>query len=84
MRHATRLGLATENTPADVIARLLPSLRQDLAMHATRIRDADRSRHWCIRQDRPLAENATVLADFFDIDLDSAQRLSETPYLFAD
>ena len=84
VRHATRLGLATENTPADVIARLLPSLRQDLAMHATRIRDADRSRHWCIRQDRPLAENATVLADFFDIDLDSAQRLSETPYLFAD
>lgn len=82
--HAQRVGLATAETPDEVIARMLPTLRHEFDDESTRIRDAEFPRHWRIRQDRSPQENALVLADFFDIDLDMAQELAETPYLFAD
>jgi hypothetical protein len=82
--HAKRVGLATADSPGEVIARMLPTLRHEFDDEATRIRDAEFPRHWRIRQDRRPSENAAVLADFFDIDLDMAQELAETPYLFAD
>ncbi|NKX46343.1 DUF5928 domain-containing protein [Roseicyclus persicicus] len=82
--HAHRVGLATSDTPGEVIARMLPTLRHEFADESVRIRDAEFPRHWRIRQDRDARENAEVLADFFDADRDTARALAETPYLFAD
>ncbi|MBF9047427.1 glycosyl transferase [Rhodobacterales bacterium LSUCC0031] len=82
--HAMRVGLATQETPDEVITRILPTLRHEFEDESIRIRDAEFPRHWRIRQDRSTAENANVLAAFFDIDLDTAHQLAETPYLFAD
>ena len=84
MGHARRVGLATTDTPPEVMARMLPTLRHEFDDESTRIRDAEFPRHWRIRQDRAPQENAAVLADFFNIELDMAQELAETPYLFAD
>ena len=78
------MGLATADTPGEVIARMLPTLRHEFDDESVRIRDAEFPRHWRIRQDRRPNDNANVLAEFFDIDLDTAQELAETPYLFAD
>ena len=63
---------------------MLPTLRHEFDDESVRIRDAEFPRHWRIRQDRRPTDNANVLAEFFDIDLDTAQELAETPYLFAD
>ena len=82
--HAKRVGLATADTPGEVIARMLPTLRHEFDDESVRIRDAEFPRHWRIRQDRRPTDNANVLAEFFDIDLDTAQELAETPYLLAD
>jgi hypothetical protein len=82
--HAHRVGLATAETPGEVISRMLPTLRHEFADESIRIRDAEFPRHWRVRQDRSTAENAAVMADFFDIPADHGQALAETPYLFAD
>lgn len=82
--HAHRVGLATAETPSEVIGRMLPTLRHEFADESIRIRDAEFPRHWRVRQDRPMAENADALADFFDIPPDHGQALAQTPYLFAD
>lgn len=82
--HAHRVGLATAETPGEVIDRMLPTLRHEFADESIRIREAEFPRHWRVRQDRPPAENAAALADFFDIPPDHGQVLAQTPFLFAD
>jgi hypothetical protein len=82
--HAQRVGLATVDTPGEVIARMLPTLRHEFADESVRIRDAEFPRHWRIRQDRSTSENANVLSDFFGIPPENGRVLAETPYLFAD
>ena len=82
--HARRVGLATMDTPDDVIARMLPTLRHEFADESISIREAEFPRHWRMRQDRGAAENALVLSDFFGTDHDAATELAETPFLFAD
>jgi hypothetical protein len=82
--HAHRVGLATVDTPDDVIARMLPTLRHEFADESIRIREAEFPRHWRVRQDRSTAENALVLSDFFGADRDAGTDLAETPFLFAD
>ena len=81
---AHRVGLATADTPSEVIARMLPTLRHEFADESIRIREAEFPRHWRIRQDRATLENANVLSDFFAIPPEKGQMLAETPYLFAD
>ncbi len=82
--HANRVGLSTPETPSEVVARMLPTLRHEFADESNRIREAEFQRFWRIRQDRGADENGAVLADFFGIDGDTAKELAETPYLFAD
>ncbi len=81
---AHRVGLATADTPSEVITRMLPTLRHEFADESIRIRDAEFPRHWRIREDRAAPENAIVLSDFFGIAPEKGQDLAETPYLFAD
>ena len=82
--HARRVGLATMDTPDDVIARMLPTLRHEFADESIRIREAEFQRHWRMRQDRGGSDNAAVLADFFRADPDAGRDLADTPHLFAD
>jgi hypothetical protein len=82
--HAHRVGLATDDTPQEVIARMLPTLRYEFADESYRIREAEFTRHWRIRQDRSVNENAAVLSDFFGVTPEAGAVLAETPYLFAD
>jgi len=82
--HARRVGLATDRTPDDVIQRMLPTLRHEFADQSVRIREAEFPQHWRLREDRSAGENAAVLSDYFNIDVDTGYALAETPYLFAD
>jgi hypothetical protein len=82
--HAHRVGLAREETPPEVVAQLLPTLRHDFEYEGARIREAGFGNHFRIHQDRNRDENAAVLAEFFDLDMDAAREIADTPYLFDD
>lgn len=82
--HARRVGLSTEGTPSEVVARMLPTLRHEFTDESARIRDAEFPRHWRLREDKSTEDNALVLAEFFGIDEEAGRALAETPYLFAD
>ncbi|MBL4628867.1 MAG: glycosyl transferase [Roseicyclus sp.] len=82
--HAHRVGLATEDTPGEVIARMLPTLRHEFLDEQTSIRDAEFKNHWRLREGRSTEENGAVLAEFFGIDPDVAGELAATQHLFAD
>jgi hypothetical protein len=48
--HARRVGLATDQTPDEVIERMLPTLRHEFADQSVRIREAEFQHHWrCAR-----------------------------------
>jgi hypothetical protein len=50
--HARRVGLATDQTPDEVIQRMLPTLRHEFADQSVRIREAEFQHHWRLREDR--------------------------------
>ena len=82
--HAMRVGLAGEQTSAETLAQLLPTIRHDMIYESDRIRDANFPHHLRLRQSVSPAENATPLARFLSVPADVAARLAETPYLFSD
>ncbi|MGB3279806.1 MAG: DUF5928 domain-containing protein, partial [Pseudorhodobacter sp.] len=82
--HARRVGLAGERTPQEVIDRLLPTIRYDVKFESDKIRDADFSGLFRIREAAPAQENAVALAAFLDISTEKAREIAETNYLFVD
>lgn len=84
MGHAQRIGLATANTPAETVERLLPTIRHDVAYEHDRLRDADFPKSFRIRQDASVDENAVPLAEFLDISNDKAKAVASANHLFAD
>ena len=82
--HAHRVGLATDRTPEEVVARMLPTLRHEFEYESVRIREAEFPAHWRLREDRDTDTNAAVLAEYFGTDPETARALAETPHLFAD
>ncbi len=82
--HAHRVGLAREETPPEVVEQLLPTLRHDFDHEASRIREAGFRKHYRVHQNFSVDQNASVLAEFFNIDMDAACEIAETPYLFDD
>jgi hypothetical protein len=82
--HAHRVGLARAETPPEVVEHLLPTLRHEFDYEAVRIREAGFGNHFRIHQDRSPEDNAAVLADYFNLDMDAAREIAETPYLFDD
>jgi hypothetical protein len=82
--HARRVGLASEGTPPDTMARLLPTLRNDLRFETERIREAGFANLYRIREGAPLEENAVALARFFGISEEAARDLAATEHLFSD
>lgn len=82
--HARRVGLAGDHTPAEVLARLLPTIRYDVAFESDRIRDAGFPRLYRIRQSASADENAVALAEFLDIPAPRAREIAATDHLFVD
>ncbi len=82
--HARRVGLASPNTSAAAMERLLPTIRYDVRFESDRLRDMDLPGHHRIRQSAGPAENALPLAAFLDIPIGQAQEIAATDYLFVD
>jgi len=82
--HAMRVGLAGDHTPRDIIERLVPTIRNDIAFETDRIRDAEFDNHVRIREtDRP-DQNAPAIAEFLSLPVDKGLEIAETDHLFAD
>jgi hypothetical protein len=82
--HARRVGLASPQTSAAAMEKLLPTIRYDVKFESDRLRDLDLSGHYRMREGASLAENAEALAAFLDVPADTAREIAETDYLFVD
>jgi hypothetical protein len=82
--HAKRVGLAGEQTGAETLARLLPTIRYDLRYESDSIRDAGFD-HLCrLRQTAGPDENAVPLAEFLSIPEATALEIAAMEHLFSD
>ncbi|WP_109465188.1 DUF5928 domain-containing protein [Albibacillus kandeliae] len=82
--HARRIGLAGEQTGAAALDRLLPTIRNDLAYEADRLRDAGFANYARIRETDHPEDNAQRIAAFLGLSVDAARGIAATPGLFAD
>lgn len=82
--HAIRSGIANENSSEDALARLVPTVRQDLAFESDRIRDRNFPHLYSISDKHSPEDNMMQISAFLDIREDNARQIAETPYLFAD
>ena len=82
--HAMRVGLAGERTPEETLARLLPTIRNDIVHESDQIRDAEFENQLRIREEDNVEANAQALATFLSIPQDQAIELARTDHLFSD
>lgn len=82
--HARRVGLASERTPAETLAQLLPTIRNDVLQEKDRIRDAHLPHLSRIRQAASPEDNSPALAAFLSVSPEVALGLARTPHLFSD
>ncbi|HMQ40126.1 MAG TPA: DUF5928 domain-containing protein [Paracoccus sp. (in: a-proteobacteria)] len=82
--HLGRVGLANASTPPEVLDRLLPAVRGDLLQEAERLRETNLVGLTEISAEAGLARNSRAIADFLDIDEDSAGMIASTPNFFDD
>ncbi|MCT8330239.1 beta-1,6-N-acetylglucosaminyltransferase [Albidovulum sediminis] len=82
--HARRVGLAGDRTPAAAMAVLLPAIRRQFRLESDRMVDAAGDCHMLLPQNAPPQEAARILARFLSVPDAVAERLAETPHLFAD
>ena len=82
--HARRVGLAGEETSAETLRQLLPTIRYDMIHESDRIRDAGFANHLLLRQEAGRDENTQTLASFLSVGQDVAANIADTPYLFVD
>ena len=82
--HAMRSGLAGERTPPETLARLLPTVRNDLLHESDRIRDAKFDSHLRLRETDPREAHARAVAGFLSVPLSVAQEIVAQDQLFAD
>ncbi|MHA7875689.1 DUF5928 domain-containing protein [Roseivivax sp.] len=82
--HAMRVGLAGDRTPPETLARLLPTVRNDILHESDRIRDAEFPNYLRIREGETPEANAEALAAFLSLGRDTAIDIARTDFLFAD
>nr|WP_309503962.1 DUF5928 domain-containing protein [uncultured Roseovarius sp.] len=82
--HAMRVGLAGEQTSAETLERLLPTIRGDMTFESDKIRDAEFEHLYVVNETRDPEENAGPIAAFLDIDHDKARAIAQSEHLFAD
>jgi hypothetical protein len=82
--HAQRVGLAAPSTSTEVLARLLPTLRQDILQEMRRVRDARFAQYHEIGQAAEAPAIAAALGAFLGAGPTVAERLAAVPGLLAD
>jgi hypothetical protein len=82
--HARRVGLAGQQTSAETLAQLLPTIRYDMIFESDRLRDANFPNHLRLHEAASVDENTPVLAEFLTVNTEVARGIAETPYLFSD
>lgn len=82
--HAKRVGLAGELTTPSTLDRLLPTIRNDLAMESDLIRDAGFGNCFHMSERNTDDENAERIAPFLSISHDTALDVARTDHLFTD
>ena len=82
--HAHRVGLAGEHAAKATLERLLPAIRNDISTEVDQIRDAGFERHWAVAERAFEKDNASAVAQFLDVPMDTAFEVVRTPHLFAD
>ncbi|RPE67188.1 core-2/I-Branching enzyme [Pacificibacter maritimus] len=82
--HAKRVGLAGDQTPADAMERLLPTIRSDINHEYDVIRDEEFENYERISQSNSPEENAAPIARFLQISEEDALKIAKTDYLFYD
>lgn len=82
--HAMRVGLAGDQTPADTLERLLPTIRGDITYESDRIRDAGFENHLILREMDDRDQRRRVVERFLDIPAEKAQEIADIDHLFAD
>ena len=82
--HARRVGLAGDRTPQETIDRLLPTIRYDVRFESDRLRDANFSNLYRIRESGTVDENAPPLATFLGVPVPTAREIAATDYLYVD
>jgi hypothetical protein len=82
--HAKRVGLAGAQSSDATVARLLPTIRNDILFERDNIRDADFAGASRISETATIDENAAALALFLRVHPETARALAETPHLFVD
>ncbi|MEM1273840.1 MAG: DUF5928 domain-containing protein [Pseudomonadota bacterium] len=82
--HAGRVGLASPETPPEILDRILPTLRHEFAFESERIRETKFPRHLVMHELARPDVNAALLAGLLDVDEEIGMRIAQTPYLFND
>ena len=82
--HARRIGLAGAGTPPETLARLLPTIRNEIALEHDRIRDTGAAQHVQLREGDTTEAAAAGLAEFLGLAPGEALEIAATDNLFAD
>jgi hypothetical protein len=82
--HAMRVGLAGEQTSAETLERLLPTIRGDIESESDAIRDAGFDNHFLFKERAAVDVNTAHLSEFLGVDYDKARTIAEAEHLFAD
>jgi hypothetical protein len=82
--HARRVGLAGERTSAEVLERLVPAIRADVAFESDQIREARFPEVYRLQEWTPLENRATALARFLDIPQERAIEIASNDHIFVD
>ena len=82
--HAMRIGLAGEQTLAETLERLLPTIRNDMNFESDALRDAEFEHLHRMRESATVEDNANELAKFLTITHDKGREITDVDYLFND
>lgn len=82
--HAQRVGLAGEQTPDDVMGRLLPTIRYDISHEQDKLRDQSFSRHYRYSEMQSAEENVTPIERFLNVARHKAEAISPDNGIFGD
>ena len=82
--HAMRVGLAGDHTSNETLARLLPTIRNDMNFESDALRDTGFENLHRMHESSSIEENTAELADFLSISEDDARKILEADYIFSD
>jgi len=80
--HARRAGLAGDNSSPEMLAQLVPTIRQEFALQSDSIQDANFSHFYRISEENSDSENAIPISAFLDVPESTALQIAQTENLF--